>query len=118
EHRIVSTTVLFVESNAGGDRQVDEAFRRSGYVLAPCESFSAGRRALHDERFAVAVVDDTLPDGSGEDLLVSAKGTPFVLLSAALDVHARLDVLRAGAADCIGKPYDPLHLVARAVSVI
>ena len=86
----MSTTVLFVASNAGGDRQVDEAFRRSGYVLSPCESFSAGRRALHDERYAVAVVDDTLPDGSGEDLLVSAKGTPLVLLSSALDPPVRV----------------------------
>jgi DNA-binding response OmpR family regulator len=114
----VSTTVLLVASNAGQERQVEAALQRAGYAMLPCETFSSGRRAFHEGHHALAIVDGVLPDGKGLDLLVAAMGTPILLLSDDLDVHARLSALRAGAVDCVGKPYDPLHLAARAVSAL
>ena len=121
EHPGAGTKVLLVAPNASGERQVEAAFRRAGYVLVPCESLAAARIALREQRHAMVIVDRALSDSAGLDLLVSASGAagaPVIVVTDDPDVHVRLSILRAGAVDCVGKPYDPLYLVARAVSVL
>jgi DNA-binding response OmpR family regulator len=114
----VITSVLFVGLNLADEGDVDAAFRRAGCLLVPCDGFASGRLALLERTHALAIVEAVLPDGAGVDLLASAADTPVVMLTEQIEVTERLVLLRAGVADCVGKPYDPLHLVARAISVL
>src|SRR5262249_22174675 len=116
-HPEASTKVLLVASNASGERQGEDALRRAGHAGVPRQRVPGARRARREQKHAMVIVDRALSDSAGLDLLASASA-PVIVLSDDLDVHVRLSVLRAGAADCVGKPYDPLYLVARAVSVL
>jgi DNA-binding response OmpR family regulator len=70
------------------------------------------------ERPDAVIVDHTLPDGDGLQLirslraLPSAHDLPIVLISAGHDEALRSEVLRAGADDYLPKPVDPTQLEA------
>ncbi len=102
----------------GQEGLVEAALGRAGYGFVACGTVARGRLALRERTHALAIIDADLPDGAGLDLLTSAAGTPAVLLASHREVAERLVFLRAEAADCVAKPYDAQHLVARALSVL
>lgn len=80
------------------------------------------RLALDVQDYDLVLLDITLPDGSGLDLLRSVrqngKAMPILMLTA-LDAPAqRVEGLMAGADDYIGKPFDLDELLARCHAAI
>ncbi len=77
-------------------------------------------QALQDQRPDVLVLDERLPDGSGTALVHRLReapqyaGLPIVLLlPVGSGTQHRLAALRAGASDCLTRPFDPLELRLR-----
>ena len=83
-------------------------------IVTSCDEARAAV-ALHDHE--VIVLDITLPDGSGLDLLrewrLAGETVPVLLLTARNLVEDRIGGLDAGADDYLGKPFDLNELTAR-----
>jgi DNA-binding response OmpR family regulator len=90
---------------------------REGMVVEVCASVGDALPAL--ERFApdLLVLDITLPDGSGLDVLRAASSSsariPTIMLTARVEEADRVVGLELGADDYVTKPFSPRELVAR-----
>jgi DNA-binding response OmpR family regulator len=118
----MNTQILCIAANLGERLRIERAFLEVGYSMETCDDPSHARHPLH--AYALAVVDGSLADGRALDLLASLRSTPaaadlpVLVLSEDIEVRWRFAALRAGAQDCVGKPCDPQHLAARAISML
>lgn len=80
------------------------------------------RLALETMEFQMMVLDLTLPDGSGLDLLremrQAHRNLPVIILTARDRTEDRIAGLQLGADDYVGKPFDLNELLARCQAVI
>ena len=121
---MAEASVLIVDDDPVVRRMLQLSFESEGFdVLTAGDGFE-GLEAMRSGKPDVVVLDIMMPklDGmrvmnevNGDDNL---RGTPVILLSAkatSLDVDLGL---KAGAADYITKPVDPIDLVDRVRSVL
>lgn len=102
------TEVLLVEDDALVVDAIREALAQAPdtWKMHACVTLAAGRAALANRRFGVALVDLCLPDGSGLSLLppLRAAGVVVVVLSALADERTVYAALGLGAAGYLHKP--------------
>jgi DNA-binding response OmpR family regulator len=101
--------------------------REAGFVVTPVPTLDAARRTLSQSRdrgrVDLAILDLSLPDGNGLDLLrelrrdPSYASLPIMILSGDSRFGSRLKGLGIGADDFVGKPHSKSYLVARARSL-
>lgn len=94
---------------------------REGFEVISCTSVGQAAEALARGRPDFMVLDITLPDGSGLDILrgVEAKGhIPTIVLTARADEVDRIVGLELGADDYVTKPFSPRELIARVRAVL
>lgn len=111
-----SPTVLIVEDEPKTAAAVAEALRFEGWQVAIAASLSAAREHLAAAVVDLLVLDRTLPDGDGLDLLaVPARGRSFavLVLTAHGGLEERVAGLERGADDYLAKPFALVELVAR-----
>lgn len=86
------------------------------YELLSATTLAEGRRTLAGGEVDLVLLDISLPDGSGLDLLRRIAGQPLappvVMLTGHNDVTLAVDAIRAGASDYIVKPYELRALLA------
>ncbi|MFN7132406.1 MAG: diguanylate cyclase, partial [Myxococcales bacterium] len=112
--------ILVVDDGRASREELVGTLTRAGLDASAVES---GREALRRTRELVpdmVLVDVVMPEMDGIELLRLLKASsppdefvPVVLISVKDDKPARLEALRAGADDFIGRPYDEEVLVAR-----
>jgi pilus assembly protein CpaE len=94
--------------------------RRDGHEIVMAADAQNGLRHWAADRPDLMVVDNDLTGPSGLELVSRIRQaepagthTPVVLLGATADVDAKVQALRAGADDYLGKPIHPQELSAR-----
>lgn len=109
--------LLVVEDDPALAQALALALSRRGFSVAQATN---GRTALEratTESFAIIVLDLTLPEMDGFEVLreIRAKGftTPIIVLTARGTVGDRVQGLRLGADDYLSKPFDLDELEAR-----
>jgi DNA-binding NtrC family response regulator len=95
-----------------------ERFRLEGFEVDWCRSGAEARQALASSRYAVVVSDIRLPDCNGGELFLELAGRlpmlpPFLFMTAFGTIDRAVDLLKAGAADYVTKPFDLDVLVAK-----
>ncbi|MGC4070083.1 MAG: sigma-54 dependent transcriptional regulator [Polyangiaceae bacterium] len=111
--------LLVVDDEPGIRQMLEILFRREGYsvVSAPGYRMAAEIIAQHPSPFPVVLTDLKMPDGSGLDVLSSAKSrsplTEVIVLTAHSSVENAIDAVRSGAYDFVSKPFEPGELAAR-----
>jgi len=110
--------LLLVEDDPAIARTAAYALEREGFAVDHVLLLQDARQRLGagGHRYAAAVLDIGLPDGSGLDLcreLRAAGSLPIVLLSARSDEMDRVLGLELGADDYLCKPFSPRELCAR-----
>src|SRR5262245_17920249 len=108
--------ILVVDDEPSLRQMLDILFRREGYGVVTAagagEAIEAISQAL--QPFPVVLTDLSMPDGSGLDVLASAKSrsapTEVVLITANSTVENALDAMRGGAYDFVTKPFQPREL--------
>jgi two-component system response regulator PilR (NtrC family) len=116
--------LLVVDDEPGLRQMLEILFRREGYsvVTAPGFRQAAERIAQHPSPFPVVLTDLKMPDGSGLDVLATAKArsllTEVIVLTAHSTVENAIDAVRSGAYDFVAKPFEPGELVARVARAI
>jgi two-component system, NtrC family, response regulator AtoC len=95
-----------------------ERFRLEGFEVEWCRSAAEAAKALEAGRYAVVVSDIRLPDRNGGELFVDLAARlpmlpPFLFMTAFGTIDRAVELLKAGAADYVTKPFDIDVLVAK-----
>jgi CheY-like chemotaxis protein len=115
-----ATRVLYIDDNQDNIFLLRRLFRRSCPEIALYTAMTGGEgvTAAIDERPALILLDNRLPDSSGEQVLrelatiPATAAIPVVILSADSSPVIVRELIAAGAADFLAKPFDGPQLLA------
>ena len=109
--------LLLVEDAEDVADAIVASYLRRGDAIDHATSVEAATDILAVQDFDVIVLDIGLPDGSGIDVLRTARSrgdrTPILMLTARSDIEDRVVALDHGADDYLVKPFDLRELHAR-----
>src|SRR3984893_4649783 len=109
--------LLVIEDEARIVELLRSVFQRAGFVVDAVGTATAGREALSVVTYDAVVLDLSLPDGDGRDLLATMRRdgnkVPILILTARDAVEDRVGGLDAGADDYLVKPFAVVELVSR-----
>lgn len=114
--------LLLIEDDSLVSHEICEALRARGYEVVCEDEGAAGIEAACSGRFDLVITDRMLPQLDGLDIVralrASGSKTPVIVLSALDSVDERVQGLRAGSDDYLGKPFAIDELVARVESLL
>ena len=103
--------VLVVEDEAAQRSLLATLLQGKGYAVSTAEGVAAARRLLDGNAFDAVVTDLQMPDGSGLDVLATARrldpDVGVVVVTAYGTVPVAVEAMRGGAFDVLLKPVDP-----------
>lgn len=109
--------LLLVEDDAGLTAELQKALKSSGFVLDQAGDGITGEALGAAESYDAIVLDLGLPGRPGLTVLRHWRShgvtTPVLVLTARDAWHERVDGLKAGADDYLGKPFHMEELIAR-----
>ena len=114
-------TVLVVEDEKAIADVVEMYLTQAGFKARLASTGAEARKQLDDPSIDLVLLDLTLPDADGVDVLrdVRARGSLPVIMVTARDEEAdRVLGLELGADDYVTKPFSPRELVARVRAVL
>lgn len=97
------------------------SLENEGYTVTIAKSVKSAFEIINKEKFALYILDLTLPDGSGYDVCKKIKSIgdfPVIFLTAYDDEVNVVMGLELGADDYISKPFRVKELIARIKSVL
>ncbi len=114
--------ILLVEDDVDQIAYLKPALCKAGYAVEVAYDGRDGAFMIQEESFAAVVLDLGLPIKPGLMVLAEMRergdDTPVVVLTARDSWQERVDGLKAGADDYLGKPYHVEELLARLEAVI
>lgn len=112
--------ILIVDDEPEISEVVAAYLRADGFTTHVAATFAAAHAWLETQLPDLAVLDVTLPDGNGIDILrwLRDRDVPAILLTARADEIDRIVGLEVGADDYITKPFSPREVVARVRTVL
>ncbi len=106
---------LLIDDDADFLLGLAELARQEGFVVSTAGSLRQARAHLGREAVDIVVVDLSLPDGAGTELLQELKESPetdVIMISGVATVDSAIEALRLGALDYLTKPLDTRRLQA------
>ena len=113
--------ILLVEDDRAIVAGLTYLLEEEGIESLVCASFAQALEAIRTEDFDLALLDVSLPDGSGYDLckMIKAKGEIPVIMLTAMDSEVNVVMgLDLGADDYITKPFRVRELISRINSAL
>lgn len=108
--------IFLVEDDKAIARNLILLLRSEGFTVIHAPSRSEALAALAGNKFDLALIDISLPDGNGFTVCTEIKETgdvPVIFLTASGDEASVVTGLNMGADDYITKPFRPRELIAR-----
>lgn len=108
--------VLVVEDDISVSHWLGSKLHACGHNCRLIDNGEGALRMIRDEAFDVVILDRMLPAMDGIEVLSQLHGQPrppILILSANDQVSDRVEGLRAGADDYLGKPFDFTELLLR-----
>ena len=112
--------ILIVDDEPQIGDVLNAYLQREGFQTVLRDSIASARAMLNEQPPDLMILDITLPDGSGLDLLRefgADHGIPTLMLTARTEEVDRIVGLEMGADDYIIKPFSPREVVARVRAV-
>jgi DNA-binding response OmpR family regulator len=114
--------ILIIEDEQGLRESIEDYFTEAGNICETASSFSTALAKVNLYRYDCILLDITLPDGSGLDLLRIIKqnnhSDGILIISAKNSLDDRLEGLDLGADDYLVKPFHLSELKARVTAII
>ncbi len=110
------TRILLVEDDGAIAKNLNLLLRGEGYTVTHGATRSEALELVADNRFDLALIDISLPDGNGFAVCTEVKAAqniPVIFLTASDDEASVVTGLNMGAEDYVTKPFRPRELVAR-----
>jgi DNA-binding NtrC family response regulator len=100
--------LLLVEDHPGLRAVLVDAATGEGIEVEAVETVAAARRCLTTGKFAFALTDLKLPDGTGLEVVDAARrsSTPVVVMTAFGSVGTAVEAMKRGAVDFLEKPVE------------
>ncbi|MCB2356169.1 response regulator transcription factor [Clostridium estertheticum] len=108
--------IFLVEDDKAIARNLMLLLRSEGFTVTHAPTRSEAIDALAGNKFDLALIDISLPDGNGFTVCTEIKETqdvPVIFLTASGDESSVVTGLNMGADDYITKPFRPRELIAR-----
>ncbi|SDI85659.1 two-component system, OmpR family, response regulator [Pseudomonas flavescens] len=108
--------VLVVEDDVAVSHWISSKLHASGHNCKMVDNGEGALQIIQTEAFDVVVLDRILPKMDGIEVLTRLNGRshpPILILSANDQTSDRIEGLRAGADDYLGKPFDFTELLLR-----
>jgi two-component system response regulator CpxR len=113
--------VLLIDDDVALAKSLARLLFMDGFLLEAVHNGASGLRSAMSGRYALVLLDVTLPDADGRKLLrlIRAKSdVPVIMLTARGDDADRIEGLEGGADDFLPKPFNPRELTARMRAVL
>jgi DNA-binding response OmpR family regulator len=114
--------LLLIEDEQELLNSVTEYLKEEGYVIETASNFRQACEKISLYEYDCALVDITLPQGSGLDLVRGLKQknpkTGIIIISAKNSTDDKIEGLNIGADDYLSKPFDLAELNARIKALI
>jgi len=114
--------ILLVEDNPGDARLAGEMLREGGedrFAITIADRFSSAMERLHGEPFDVVLLDLSLPDAQGVEMVARVQeevpSVPVVVLSGLNDERVAFEAVQRGAQDYMVKGLGSGEVMARAI---
>ncbi|ABI76179.1 DNA-binding response regulator [Hyphomonas neptunium ATCC 15444] len=112
-----SLKVLVIEDDTEMASFIEKVLLDAGHKVERASDGASGLAMARASEYDALIVDRMLPEKDGLTLLQEFRAaggtTPALFLSALGDVQNKVQGLRAGAEDYLGKPFAPAELAAR-----
>lgn len=105
--------ILIIDDDMHIGNMLEEALRKAGYGVRRAYSGTEALLVLSGEKPDLVLLDLMLPGLCGEEVLPRIKGIPVIVVSARVDIDAKVDLLLGGAVDYVTKPFSMKELLAR-----
>ena len=120
EHLVDSSKIMIVDDEPLNVKLAEKFLRDGGFrnfvtTTQPADALEL----LHEERPDILLLDIMMPEISGLDILAAIRNDketrdlPVVILTASIGGETRVNALKVGATDFLGKPVDSAELVMR-----
>jgi two-component system phosphate regulon response regulator PhoB len=114
----VKRRILIVENDADSARLMEFVLNLQGYDVTTVGDLASASALVRTVPFGQIVLDISLPDGSGLDLLALVRRelkltTPVTVVSGLRQQRVHEECMAAGATDFVSKPFSPSELVMR-----
>jgi DNA-binding response OmpR family regulator len=114
--------LLIIEDEAGLRESIEAYFTEEGNICETASDFTSAMTKVSLYRYDCIILDITLPDGSGLDILRSIKSARhtdgILIVSAKNSLDDRLTGLDLGADDYLTKPFHLSELRARVAAIV
>ena len=114
--------ILIVEDNEKVAALIAKRLKENLFVVDPVKNVDEAMGALEVVEYDLVVLDLTLPDGNGIEVLRAlrkkGKSVPVLIETARDDVTHRVEALDQGADDYIVKPFSSEELLARIRAIL
>ncbi len=116
----METHILIVDDEPQIGEALGAYLEADGYATVVRTTLADAMLALQEATPDLMLLDITLPDGSGLDILrrVQGRNIPTIMLTARADEVDRIVGLELGADDYITKPFSPREVMARVRAVM
>jgi DNA-binding NtrC family response regulator len=106
-----SFRLCLIEDDAIMGESLCERFELEGLTIDWHRTIRGAEKALRQRDYALVISDIQLPDGEGGELFIAQQAAggllpPFVFITGFGTIDRAVDLLKAGAADYITKPFD------------
>ena len=111
-----SINILVVEDDADINELLCNILIREGYNVRGAYSGTEAKMCIEQKDYDIILLDLMLPGISGEALISEIrkiKIMPIIVISAKTTQEDKINVLKIGADDFIGKPFDIYEVIAR-----
>ena len=113
--------ILVIEDEIGMLHTITAYFAKSGYVCEVAMTYKEAEEKINIYEYDCIILDITLPDGNGLDILEQLKKNKskagIIVLSAKNSLDDRVKGLELGADDYLPKPFHLTELNARVVAI-
>jgi len=107
--------IMIVDDDMNIGNMLEEVLTKENYQVLRAYSGTEALMLLDKETPDLILLDLMLPGLSGEEVLPKINNIPVIVMSAKSDVSDKVDLLLAGAADYVTKPFEIKELLARIV---
>jgi DNA-binding NtrC family response regulator len=112
----MAKTILFVDDDRDLREIVTDQLSASGYTVEVAEDGETAINKLRQQNYALVLLDITIPQKTGIDVLRFAKDhapeSKVIMLTGMVGLSVAIESMRLGATDYITKPYNMDYLLS------
>jgi len=117
----LSKKVLLVDDDRNTRLAISSGLRKEGFLVCEVEGLKKANNAIQKNRPDVVILDLSLPDGDGLDLIREIRKTdmlPVIVCTGRSSTYDKIEGLELGADDYITKPLSVKEMASRIRSVL